>query len=547
MTQFPPLLRVPVSTDSLPTPSTRRRRKAAAGGLTLGLLLCGQAAENQAPLASLGLAIQGSSSSSSVITLLGTATDPDGQVHRVDFYEGEQWLATAWAPPFNLEVRALNQGPFDWTFRLIATDDQGAESAVSEATNHGRQGELSEQIVVEEGVRLWLRADRGVSLSDAEPNGVIAWMDQSPSGHQAGPLGNEYSPTGTEQPILFTESFIPFLRFDGQDDVLEIPNSPSLRPETNDWTVFFVARRGAAEPPVVSAQLIGSPAAGNPLNPAWGVTLDESGRLGYHWSDAAGAEAEASSVSSLSAERFQIWQLEADRAGNRIRFFRNGTLDAAVGVTMPAGEVSPSSPVHLGRDPGVQGGANVDLGELIVFGRVLSDAERDSVTGWLAGRYGLNALVVTNRLPTVSLTAPAAGAELLAGEEVTLIADARDPGGSVLSVEFFAGDQTLGLVTRSPFQITTSQLPAGTILLTALVTDNFGAQVTSAVVQVSVVAPAPILRVAWIGNEIELTWDGSATLETSAALNGTWSPASSATSPHRVGLTEATRLFRLRP
>ncbi len=146
MTKFYSTPRVPQPTDAFSIPSARPRWKALAGVFALALLMCGHAAENQPPFATLGIASQGTSSSQ-VITLLGTATDPDGQIRQVDFYEGEQWLATAWAPPFNLDLRALNRGPFDWTFRIIATDDQGRESSVPEATLRGSDGELPESII----------------------------------------------------------------------------------------------------------------------------------------------------------------------------------------------------------------------------------------------------------------------------------------------------------------------------------------------------------------------------------------------------------------
>ena len=53
----------------------------------------------------------------------------------------------------------------------------------------------------------------------------MAWQDQGQYGNNAGPLGAAYHPTGTEAPLWIDDDFsgTPVIRFDGDDDVLEIP------------------------------------------------------------------------------------------------------------------------------------------------------------------------------------------------------------------------------------------------------------------------------------------------------------------------------------
>ena len=89
-------------------------------------------------------------------------------------------------------------------------------------------------------------------------------------------------------------------------------------------------------------------------------------------------------------------------------------------------------------------------------------------------------------LPTVSLSAPGNGHhQTPSGSLVTLAATAADPGGEkygsdgrVVSVEFFAGDCSLGTATEPPYRITLT-MPDGPHALSAMVTDADSNEATS--------------------------------------------------------------------
>jgi hypothetical protein len=121
----------------------------------------------------------------------------------------------------------------------------------------------------------------------------------------------------------------------------------------------------------------------------------------------------------------------------------------------------------------------------------------------------VNIAVVTNLPPRVNLYHPRDGTVLLGPANVTLLASAYDPDGSVTTVEFFAGTNSLGVVPtppviwitnwhgifpiHPPYSLTWSNVPAGTYVLTALATDNGGATALSAPVHLSVVTNLPPL------------------------------------------------------
>lgn len=120
-----------------------------------------------------------------------------------------------------------------------------------------------------------------------------------------------------------------------------------------------------------------------------------------------------------------------------------------------------------------------------------------STTDFAGGKIGLysfycpsrfdNVVVRSvNALPTVTLTSPAANATFTAPAALTLTANASSASGTVSKVEFFNGTTLLGTVTASPYTFSWSNVAAGTYALTAKVTDNSGASVTSSPVSVTV-------------------------------------------------------------
>jgi phosphatidylethanolamine-binding protein (PEBP) family uncharacterized protein len=110
--------------------------------------------------------------------------------------------------------------------------------------------------------------------------------------------------------------------------------------------------------------------------------------------------------------------------------------------------------------------------------------------------------VVSNLPPKVKLIAPYNGATYVAPATVGICAAASDPDGTVASVEFFAGTNSLGVVTNSTvvtnfdgihqqFCFTWSGAAKGSYELTAVATDNAGATSTSAPVTIKVLPPPP--------------------------------------------------------
>ena len=91
-----------------------------------------------------------------------------------------------------------------------------------------------------------------------------------------------------------------------------------------------------------------------------------------------------------------------------------------------------------------------------------------------------------NLPPVVALTSPAPGANFNVGQPVPLAATASDSDGTIQSVAFFANGNPLNTDMNAPYSFNWTTAPAGPHSLTAVATDNLGAQTTSAPVNITV-------------------------------------------------------------
>ncbi|WP_199442652.1 glycoside hydrolase family 48 protein [Umezawaea beigongshangensis] len=92
-----------------------------------------------------------------------------------------------------------------------------------------------------------------------------------------------------------------------------------------------------------------------------------------------------------------------------------------------------------------------------------------------------------NAAPTISLTAPAAGATYNAPGTIPLSASALDSDGTIAKVEFFDGDRLLATDTAAPFEGSWSSVPSGQYSISARATDDRGGTAVTTPVSVKVI------------------------------------------------------------
>lgn len=104
--------------------------------------------------------------------------------------------------------------------------------------------------------------------------------------------------------------------------------------------------------------------------------------------------------------------------------------------------------------------------------------------------------VFVNQLPTVAITSPTNGASFGGTVNLTINVNAADSDGTVSKVELLDGSTLLTTLTAAPYTYAWTSVPIGSHSLTAKATDNRGAATTSTIVQFSVNALPPDVRMA---------------------------------------------------
>jgi len=124
------------------------------------------------------------------------------------------------------------------------------------------------------------------------------------------------------------------------------------------------------------------------------------------------------------------------------------------------------------------------------------------IAGLLVPPGNLLAQTPLNLPPQCRIVRPLDGALFPAGTDIEVQAEAGDPDGRVVSVEFFAGERSLGVVTGASvntdrlFRLVWADAPAGRFVLTAKATDDDGAFTVSAAVNITIhESPLPVVSI----------------------------------------------------
>lgn len=91
-----------------------------------------------------------------------------------------------------------------------------------------------------------------------------------------------------------------------------------------------------------------------------------------------------------------------------------------------------------------------------------------------------------NNSPSVSITTPVHQSNTTVGNDIVITAEAGDPDGSIVKVVFYEGTNELGEDTSSPYSYTWTDAAVGNYTLTAIATDDEGAMTTSSDVDITV-------------------------------------------------------------
>ncbi len=355
------------------------------------------------------------------ISITANAADSDGTITKVDFYNGTTLLGTDTTSPYSFATATLPVGSYSLTAR--ATDNKGTVTvSTAVAINVVDKPNVAPTVSITAPAAnaQFIQGDNiSITANAADSDGTIAKVDFY--------NGTTLLGTDTTSPYSFATATLPVGSY-----------SLTARATDNKGTVTVstaVAINVVDKPNVAPTVSITGPAA---------------------------------NAQFIQGDNISITANAADSDGTIAKVdFYNGTTLLGTDTTSPYSFATATLPV----------------GSYSLTARATDNKGTVTVSTAVA----INVVDKPNVAPTVSITGPAANAQFIQGDNISITANAADSDGTIAKVDFYNGSTLLGTDTASPYSFATATLPVGSYSLTARATDNKGTVTVSTAVAINVV------------------------------------------------------------
>jgi len=496
---------------------------------------------NQNPVVSITSPANGASFSAPAnITINVSSSDPDGNVSKVDFYNGSNLIGTDNSSPYSYTWSNVAAGSY--TIKVIATDDKGATSSASISAAVNATNSSTMRVIgyaptwinfpgIVNTVDLTKLTHINIAFANPNTSGVLTGVNSSDIATVVNKahannvkvlisIGGAGANAGTYRTLLsnstnrtnFVNNLVNYAvtnNLDGIDvdiegDVLDGTNVTSSQYQSF-VTQLASALHGKGK---IMTSALATWFADYVTNTA-ASQFDFINIMSY---DAAipgtGDAAGPHSSYQLAVNDFNYWHNTKGVPGANLNigvpFYGYGWGSYAVSGN---DEIAYSTIVN--KYPGSENNDVVGSGSNAIYyngiptikqkttfavqnaGGVMIWEIAEDVTDNRSLLLAIDQVIhntTTNKAPTVSISSPSNGASFTTGATVSISANASDPDGTVSKVDFFVDGVNVGTKTSSPY--TMSYTPAaGTHSITAKATDDKGAFTTSSAVSITVTNP----------------------------------------------------------
>lgn len=471
---------------------------------------------NQAPVVALASPADGSFHvAGAPIDLRASASDLDGSVARVEFFDGPMPLGSALAAPWAWTWLDASAGRHAITAR--ATDNRGATS--TSATTY---------VTVGEGPKVVVTLPAGCSQVNGPLDLVLGADAASTSGaivrveffDGTNLVGTAYSPpwrvtlagaaAGTHAlTARATDSH--GLAATSRPSLVEV-RAPNQRP-TVSITIPVDGARYALGSDISLAAIAADPdgtisaveyrigaggaiigrATSAPYTVAWsGMASGTYALVAIAYDDRGDSTASATVTVTVNANVAPVVALTAPAEGGT--FVAPATIALAASASDSDGSVAK---VEFYAGSTVIGTATTapftSIWNNATAGSYSVSAKATDNLGATATSLPASVTITANAPPVVSLTAPVPGSSYFAPATITIAATATDPDGAVDKVEFLANGSVVGTAYAPPFSIVWDGVAGGTYAVAARATDNIGTTSSSSPITVEVTG-APMIN-----------------------------------------------------
>jgi len=422
------------------------------------------------------------------VTITANASDSDGSISKVEFYNGTTLVGTATASPYTVTWSNVAAGTYSLTAK--AYDNANAtttSSAVSITVNGSNQAPTVSITSPTNGATYTAPASISITANASDADGTISKVEFYNGTTLLGTVtGSPYAYTWTN--VAAGNYSITAKAYDNANasttstavSITLTTSGGCTQPQYAAGTAYYDGTDGTHTASQVqntghkyqckiagwcssSSAYYYAPGTGTAWQDAW---TDLGVCSGTNQAPTVSLTAPTSGASFTAPANITVSANASDSDGSitKVEFYNGSTL---IGTAT-------ASPYTITW-------SNVAAGSYSLTAKAYDNASATTTSS--AVSITVNA---ANNPPTVSLTAPANGASYTAPATVTVSATATDTDGSISKVEFYNGSTLIGTATASPFTITWSNVGAGSYSITAKAYDNASASTTSSARSITV-------------------------------------------------------------
>ncbi|MEM6766398.1 MAG: Ig-like domain-containing protein [Bacteroidota bacterium] len=342
------------------------------------------------------------------LTIEATASDQDGTIIKVEFYQGSTLLGEDTTSPYSITTTDINAG--GQTLIAKAIDNDGLDTNSAPVTLSVKALPIVSILAPQDGEGIIVGEDVNISVSANDPDGSVAKVAFFANGVNIG--------EATSAPYIITWSQAAA----GNYEIYAVATDNEDLEGTSDTIDFSIFT-----PPTVA---LTAPSDGDSF-----------------------IEGEEVSLSATATD--------TDGTVVAVSFYYENIL---IGVD----SISPYTTTWSGTT----------FGSYNVYA-IAEDSDGLSATSDTA-------LISIKGKPVITIISPTSGQNLTEGDNVTIETAAADPDGTIIAVDFYYDQVLIGTDSLTPFTIDWMDIPSGTFALTAVATDNDGLDTTSTPVNVVV-------------------------------------------------------------